>query len=226
MEQINGHMYFQNVLGSIAPVDPPTIEQTVDCLRYAFRKWWVQRRCFISPSGGMTAWSAIIIHNYETTDGPVPKNSRKWRSSVPASPIALPALCWMFFPPRRKSLSIGFVILFRLFELPLSMWRGGWEEQEQVERGGGWDCQDDWWKEELHAREQEQACSCCLCVCAWYHTLSRKRGWLNALQMSSYNLSFQTVSLFSYVCISTYSLIPGEQGGSSFFYLDFFAASA
>ena len=175
MEQINGHMYFRNVLGSIAPVDPPTVEQTADCLGYAFRKWRVQRRCFISPSGGMTAWSAIIIHNFETTEGPVPKNSRKWPSSVLASLIALPALLWMSFPPRRKSLAMGLVILFWFFELLSSMWRGGWEEHEQVKRGGGRDCQDDQRREESHAGEREQACSCCLCTGAWYHTLSREK---------------------------------------------------
>ncbi len=157
----------------------------------------------------MTAWSAIIIHNFETTDGPIPKNSRKWHFSVPADPIALPALFWMSFSPRRKYLAVGLVILFRLFELPSSMWRGGWEEHEQVERGGGRDCQDDWWREELHAREQEQACSCCLCVCAWYHTLSRKNsfflrtycrrhqtGWSEHLLINSHIALFSSNCLF------------------------------
>ncbi len=115
MEQINGHMYFRNVWGSIAPVDPPTVEQTADCLGYAFRKWRVQKRCFIYPSGGMRSWSAIIIQNFETADGPVPKSSRKWHSSVLADLIALPALFWMSFPPRKKSLAIGLVILFCLY---------------------------------------------------------------------------------------------------------------
>ena len=50
---MNGHMYFRNVLGSIAPVDPPTVEQTVACVGYAFKKWRVHRRCLISPSGGI-----------------------------------------------------------------------------------------------------------------------------------------------------------------------------
>jgi hypothetical protein len=77
MAQINGHMYFRNVFGSIAPVDPPTVEQTAACLGYAFKKWRVHRRCLISPSGGMTSCSAIKIHNFSTTNGPVPKNSWK-----------------------------------------------------------------------------------------------------------------------------------------------------
>jgi hypothetical protein len=38
MAQINGHMYFRNILGSIAPVDPPTVEQTAASLGYAFKK--------------------------------------------------------------------------------------------------------------------------------------------------------------------------------------------
>jgi hypothetical protein len=36
--QINGHMYFRNIFGSIAPVDPPTVEQTAACLGYALKK--------------------------------------------------------------------------------------------------------------------------------------------------------------------------------------------
>jgi hypothetical protein len=50
---MNGHMYFRNVLGSIAPVDPPAVEQTVACVGYAFKKWRGHRRCLISPSGGV-----------------------------------------------------------------------------------------------------------------------------------------------------------------------------
>jgi hypothetical protein len=34
--RINGHMYFGNIFGSIAPVDPPTVEQTAACLGYVF----------------------------------------------------------------------------------------------------------------------------------------------------------------------------------------------
>jgi hypothetical protein len=52
------------------------------------------------------------------------------------------------------------------------------------------------------------------------------KGLTKCTEMSLYNLFFQTVSIFSYVYISMYSLIPGEQGGSSFFNLEFFATSA
>ncbi len=117
--------------------------------------------------GGMTLWSAIIIQNFEMTDGPILKNSQKWHSSVPADSIALPTLFWMSFPPRRKSLAIGLVILFHLFELPLSMWRGGWEKIKQVERGRGRGCHDHQWREELHARESELALAACARVCAY-----------------------------------------------------------
>ncbi len=101
--QMNGHMFFCNILGSIAPVDPPTVEQTAAYFGYAFEKRRVHRRCLVSPSGGMTLWSAIKIHTFATTNGPIPKNSRKWRSSFPGDPIGQPALFWMSSPTRRKS---------------------------------------------------------------------------------------------------------------------------
>ncbi len=139
---INGHMYFRNVFRSIAPVDPPTVKQTAACLVYAFKKWRVHRRCLISPSGGMTLCSAIKIHNFATTNGPIPKNSQKWQSSVPADQIGQPALFWMSFPSRRKSLAISLDILF-CFVLPLSMCRvGGWRSKSEWREEGVGD-QDD-----------------------------------------------------------------------------------
>ena len=136
MARINGHMYFRNVLGSIAPVDPPTVEQTVACLGYAFKKWRVHRRCLIFPSGGMMSWFAIKIHNFATTNGPAPKNSRKWRSSVPADPIGRPALFWMSFPPRRKSPTVGSDILFRFVSLSSMSRVGAWKSKSELREEG------------------------------------------------------------------------------------------
>ena len=129
--QISSHMYFCNVLGSIAPVDPPTVEQTVACLRYVFKNWRVHRGCLISPYGGMTSCSTIKTHNFTTTNGPVPKKSRKWQSSVPADPTGQPALLWMSCPTRIKSVAIGLDNLFH-FVLPLSICRvGGWRSKSK-----------------------------------------------------------------------------------------------
>ncbi len=134
--RINGHMHFRNVFRSIAPVDPPTVEQTAACHGYAFKKWRFHRRCLISPSGGMMLYSTVKIHNFATTNGPVPKKSRKWRSSVPADPIGQPALFWMSFPSRRKSLAISLDILFH-FVLPSSMCRvGGWRSKSEWREEG------------------------------------------------------------------------------------------
>ena len=148
--QINGHMYFHNVFRSIAPVDPPTVEQTAACLGYAFKKWRVHRRFLISPSGGMMSCYAIKIHNFATTNGPVPKKSQKWQSSVPADPIGQPALFWMSFPSRRKSLAIILDILF-CFVSPSSMCRvGGWRSKSKWREEGVGD-QDDFvvWQREI-----------------------------------------------------------------------------
>jgi len=137
MARINGHMYFRNVLGSIAPVDPPTVEQTLACLGYTFKKWRVHRRCLMFPSVGMRSWFAINNHNFATTNGLAPKNSRKWRSSVPADPIGRPALFWMSFPPRRKSLAVGSDILFRFVWLSSMCRVGGWRSKSECWREEG-----------------------------------------------------------------------------------------
>ncbi len=136
MAQINGHMYFRNIFGSIAPVDPPTVEQTVACLGYAFKKWRVQRRCLISPSGGMTSCSAIKIHNFATINGPVPKKSTEVTIFCSGRPNRLTRLVL-------DVLSFWKKISSHRFRHPLSFCfalihvYGRWlEEQKQVERGG------------------------------------------------------------------------------------------
>jgi len=58
-------------------------------------------------------------------------------------PIGLPALFWMSFPTKRKSLAVDFVILFRLLFPPSSMCvgQGGFYGGETIdERGGGRRC--------------------------------------------------------------------------------------
>jgi len=79
------------------------------------------------------------FHKFVTVKGPAPKNSRKWRSSVPREPIYLPALFWMSFPTKRKSLAVGFVILFCLLLLPLSMCegQGGFYGGATIDKRGG-----------------------------------------------------------------------------------------
>ncbi len=142
--RINGHMYFRNVFRLIPPVDPPTIEQTAACLGYAFKKWRVQRRCLISPSGGMTSCSAIKIHNFATTNGPVPKKTLEvtiFCSGRPNRPTRL-VLDVLSFQKKTSS---------HWFRHPLSfcfalvhVYDRWLEEQKRVERGGrggsGWFC--------------------------------------------------------------------------------------
>jgi len=134
--RINGHVCFHNVLGSITPVDPPIIEQTVACLGNPFKKWRVHKRCLIFPFGGMTLWSAMEIHKFATTNRPTPKYSRKWQSSVPTDPIGQPALFWMSFPPKRKSLAVGSDILFYLVLLSSMCRVGGWRSKSEWREEG------------------------------------------------------------------------------------------
>jgi hypothetical protein len=111
--QINWHMYFCNVVRSITPVEPPTVEQTAACLDY--RKstedvwslllvWW----CCDQPSKYTLLQQQM---------GPSQKISQKWQSSVLADLIGWSVLFWMSFPTRRKSLAIGLDILFFCFLL-------------------------------------------------------------------------------------------------------------
>ncbi len=161
MAWMNGHMNFRNVLGSIAPVDPPTVEQTVACFGYSFKKWRVHRRFLISPSGGIKPWSAIRVHTSATTNGPTPKNSLKWRISVPMDPIGQPALFWMSYPTRRKSWALGADILFRFASFS-SIWRVGGDggARARGERRGS-----RWW---LAKRESFHGCwRWATSSCAW-----------------------------------------------------------
>jgi hypothetical protein len=74
-----------------------------------------------------------------TVKGPAPKNSRMWQSSVPREPIGLPALLWMSFPTKRKSLAVGFVIHFHLLLPPSSMCegQGGFYGRATIDKRGG-----------------------------------------------------------------------------------------
>ena len=138
---MNSQMWFRSVLGSIAPPEPPTVEQATACLGYALKKWSVHRRCLIVPSSGIRVCSAKSFHKTVTTGAVVPKNSRKARSSSAADPMLRPLLFWMSLPMRTKSSGVGSALRFRLLLLSSSMmmWRGGRGDKERSEsRGCNW----------------------------------------------------------------------------------------
>ena len=122
---MNGQMWFRSVLGSIAPPEPPTVEQATACLGYALKKWSVHRRCLIIPSSGTRVCSVKSLHKAVTTGAVVPKNSRKARSSSAADPVLRPLLFWMSLPTRMKSSGVGSVLRFRLLLSSIMMMRRG-----------------------------------------------------------------------------------------------------
>ena len=151
---MNGQMWFRSVLGSIAPPEPPTVEQATACLGYALKKWSVHRRCLIIPSSGTRVCSVKSLHKAVTTGAVVPKNSRKARSSSAADPVLRPLLFWMSLPTRMKSSGVGSVLRFRLLLSSIMMMRRGGGRGDE-ERRSRWK-----WKMEEHVH----AAACERCV--------------------------------------------------------------